>query len=341
VVDATESQALAASGGPHESATSIDSLTVTVVVPVLNEAEHIARCLDAIYDQSYSEIVEILVVDGGSTDDTPKIALAHAAPAGSGRVPLRHVRVVDNPKHSRPAAMNVALNEAAGEIIVRVDARTVLAPTYVERCVEAIESSTAAIVGGPMRLSASTARERGIRAAMTSRIGGGPAQFRRVGEGGPRMVDTVYLGAFRREVVVGLGGYDETFGGNEDAELAVRAQRAGGVLLDPAIVSTYAVRPSLKGLASQYVRYGRARAGTIRKHPSSVAPRQLAVPLLMVGLLSPWRRRVLGYYGALVAARSVAEAVRDPAAAPTMALALPVMHASWGVGFVRGILRRG
>lgn len=308
--------------------TGAESPAVTVAVPVLDVEDHITACLTALDAQGYRGPVEVLVVDGGSSDRTRELAERHAL-----------VRVVHNARRSRPAAMNVALREAAGDIVVRVDARTVVAPDYVEACVRALERSGAAIVGGPMRLTAATALERGIRAAMSSRLGGGPAEFRRT-TGGPRFVDTVYLGAFRRRVVEELGGYDEDFGGNEDAELAFRAARAGGVYLDPAISSTYAVRGGLAALASQYFRYGRARAGTIRKHPRSLAPRQLAVPVLLVALASPWRRPALAAYLGVVAARSGLEATRDPLAAAPMALALPVMHAAWGAGFVRTMLAR-
>lgn len=301
--------------------------TVSVALPVLDEESHVGTCLAALDAQDYPHLVEVLVLDGGSTDRTVELAQGHA-----------RVRVVGNPRRSRPAAMNVALRDAVGEVVVRVDARTVVAPDYVTCCVAALERSGAAIVGGPMRLAATTPVERGIRAAMWSRIGGGPAEFRR-GTGAPRFVDTVYLGAFYRDVITALGGYDEVFGGNEDAELAFRAQRAGGVYLDPAICSTYAVRSGLRALASQYYRYGRARAGTVRKHPASLAPRQLAVPLLLAGVLSPWRRSVLAGYAGLVVARSALEARRDLPAAPFVAAALPVMHGAWGAGFVRGLGR--
>lgn len=300
--------------------------TVTVAIPVLNEEEQLERCLSAVDAQRYPHIVEVLVADGGSADRTREIAAAHP-----------RVRVLDNPRRIRPAGLNVALEAAKGEVFVRVDARTAIDPGYVEGCVAALAGTGAAIVGGPMRLAAGTARQRGVRTAMMSRIGGGPAKFRRV-PAEPCFVDTVYLGAFHTDVLRELGGYDERFGGAEDAELAYRAQRAGGVYMDPGIVSHYLVRAGIVSLARQYYRYGRARAGTVRKHPSSVAPRQLAVPLLFIGLASPWRLYVLAAYGAVVLGRALAEVPGDPAAAGVVAAALPTMHGAWGVGFYRGLL---
>lgn len=298
---------------------------VSVVIPALNEGSMLAECLESVREQQYERIEEIVLADGGSTDTTREIASR-----------FEKVRIVDNPRRSRPAGLNVALAHATGDVIVRVDARTRLAPDYVSRCVDALEASGAAIVGGPMRYECHSARERGIAAAMMSRLGAGPAEFRRLG-GEPRFVDTVYLGAFRRKVVADLGGYDEWSGGNEDAELAYRAQSAGGVYLDPRIVSTYVVREGLQPLARQFYRYGRNRARTIRKHPRSISLRQLAVPALVLGLLSPWRRPVAVAYLSAVLGRTIAEARRDRQAAPAVAVALPVMHASWGSGFFRGL----
>jgi succinoglycan biosynthesis protein ExoA len=314
---------------PHGNDVAPDARpTVTVGLPVLNEEPYIAACLDAVMRQSYANIIEVLVADGGSSDRTREIVAASA----DGRV-----RLLENPRRIRPAGLNVVIGAATGDIFVRVDARTLIATDYVERCVGALETTEAAMVGGPMRFTASTPAERGIRAAMTSRLGAGPAQFRREqGEG--RFVDTVYLGAYRVETVRRLGGYDELFGGNEDAELAWRARKAGGVYLDPAIASTYAVREGLGPLWRQFRRYGRARAITIRKHPRSLSARQLAVPALVVGLLSPWRRPVAVAYGTLVLARALMEGVQDdPAAGAVLAGALPVMHAAWAVGFAEGI----
>ena len=301
---------------------------VSIILPVLNEEAQLERCLCSIADQSYPSIIEVVVADGGSTDGTRAVAAKFAK-----------VCVVDNPRGTRPAGLNSAIAAASGDIIVRVDARTALAPDYVERCVSALERSGAAIVGGQMRYEARGARQRGIVAAMTSRLGAGPAAFRRDG-GEPHFVDTVYLGAFCTSVIHDLGGYDEWSGGNEDAELAWRAQTSGGVYLDPAIKSYYLGRDGLASLARQFHRYGHNRARTIRKHPGSLSWRQLAVPFFFVGLASPWRRSVLKVYVIAVLGRGAFELSRDPLAVPTLLAAFPTMHAAWGLGFVQGIVER-
>lgn len=304
--------------------------TVTVGLPTLNEERHIAACLDAVVAQSYPALMEVLVADGGSSDRTREIVASY---------PDERVHLLENPRGIRPAGLNVAIAAARGEIFVRVDARTTLAGDYVERCVAALEETKAAMVGGPMRYTASTAAERGLREAMTSRLGAGPAPFRRV-EGEGRFVDTVYLGAYRLDTIRALGCYDEWFGGNEDAELAFRARSAGGVFLDPSISSTYAVREGLGPLWRQFRRYGTKRAITIRKHPSSLSARQLAVPALAIGILSPWRRPLVAVYALAVGGRALLEMVQEGTTEGlVMASALPTMHAAWALGFFEGIVK--
>lgn len=310
------------------SVRAADFPTVSIILPVLNEGSQLRRCLRAVQRQSYPAICEVVVADGGSTDDTRAVVSEFAK-----------IVVVDNPRHIRPAGLNAAIAAASGEIIVRVDARTAIAPDYVERCVEAIQRSGAALVGGQMRYEAGGAAQRGIVAAMTSRLGAGPAAFRREG-GRPRFVDTVYLGAFRAETIREMGGYDEWSGGNEDAELAWRAQSFGGVYLDPSIKSYYLGREGLGPLARQFYRYGHNRARTIRKHPRSLSWRQLAVPILFLGLASPWRRQVFIAYAALIVGRGAVQLADDPASTPTLLAAFPTMHAAWGLGFLRGITKR-
>jgi succinoglycan biosynthesis protein ExoA len=305
-----------------------DLPSVSVIVPVLNEEAMLRGCLESIAAQDYPNVIEVVVADGGSADRSTEVASEYPK-----------VVVVDNPRRSRPAGLNVALAHAAGDIIVRVDARTRLAPDYVSACVTALERSGAAIVGGPMAYEAITPAARGIAAAMMSRLGAGPAEFRRLG-GEPRFVDTVYLGAFRKQVVQDLGGYDEWSGGNEDAELAFRAQAVGGVYLDPEITSSYVSREDLGHLRRQFYRYGQNRVRTLRKHPRATSWRQLAVPLFFLGLVSPWRRRIMASYVAVVIARGMLETKRDAQATPYFIAALPIMHFAWGAGFLRGLLAR-
>jgi len=303
--------------------------SVTVVVPTYNEQQHLRLTLQSIDVQTYPNIVEILVADGGSTDATRKIA---------GEFEL--VRIIDNPDRIQSAGLNRALAAARGEVIVRVDGHCILGQDYVEACVAALNATGAAMVGGGMSPRSSTSRspitQRAIASAMGSRIGAGPARFHVSSTAG--WVDTVYLGAYRAADARAVGGYAGEMAVNEDAEFAIRMRPRGGIWFDPRIRSTYTPRSTFPSLARQFYRYGQGRAVTALRHPRHVRPRQLVAPALVLGLLTRRRRAVATAYASLVLARAAYEFTRDPEGAPALAVALPVMHLSWGVGFLRGLL---
>ena len=303
--------------------------SVTVVVPTYNEQQHLQHTLQSIGAQTYGNIVEILVVDGRSTDATRRIA-------GE----FESVRIVDNPDRIQAAGLNRALAVAQGEVVVRVDGHCVLADDYVQACVAALEETSAAMVGGGMIPAASMTRfpitQRGIASAMGSRLGAGPARFHTGGSAG--WVDTVYLGAYRSADARAIGGYASDMAVNEDAEFAIRMRPRGGIWFDPRIRSTYTPRSTFPSLARQFYRYGRGRATTALRHPGQVRVRQLVAPALVVGLLSGRRRAVATAYASLVLARAAYELTRDPGGAPALAIALPVMHLSWGFGFLQGLV---
>lgn len=307
---------LAAPGGP---------LTVTVVVPVRNEVELIQGCLATIEAQDYPNIVEVLVVDGGSTDGTVEVASA-----------LPWVTVMANPGRIQAVGLNTALAQARGAMVVRVDARARLQPNYVRCCVEALQRTGAALVGGAQMPRGASVRQRGLAMVLSSPLGAGPAAFRRKPAAG-RWVDTVYLGAGLTSTLRAVGGY-KAVPWNEDAELALRMQTLGGVWLDPAICSTYVVRDTVSGAVRQFFQYGRGRAGTVRSRPGSLRPRHVAVPLLIAGFASPWRCSVAAVYGSGVVVAALRGMRRDWPAGILMAAAIPLVHLAWGAGFAVGLL---
>ena len=300
---------------------------VTVAIPVLEEERHIEGCLSAVTGQRYGGAIEVLVIDGGSRDSTRE--LAEGFPG---------VLVIDNPLRRRAPGLNRALAVASGDVFVRVDARTLIAPDYVARCVESLRRTGAAMVGGAMvpRDAPADRFQAAVAAAMRSRLGVGTARFHRTAAG-PGFVDTVYLGAFPTDLARTLRGYDETWDTNEDAELAWRMRSRGGVWFDPTIRSVYTPRTAPAALARQFFGYGRGRARTVVRHPRSLSARQTLAPLLLLGLLSPWRLPVaLAYLAvlslALLGARTcpLRVAVRVPAV-------VTVMHLAWAGGFLTGL----
>lgn len=315
---------------------------VTVAIPCFNEERFIERCLEDVLGQDYpAESLEVLVGDGMSTDRTRELLDGLVA-----RHPGR-LRVIDNPRRLQAAAMNAMIDEARGEIVVRMDVHARYAPDYVRQCVAVLEETGADNVGGAQRAVAETWFQRALSAALDSPLAVGGARYRDADAEG--FVDTVFLGAFRREVFERVGGYDDNAITNEDAELNQRILAAGGkVYLSRKIVVRYFPRDSLRGLAKQYFKYGKGRARTLLKHRTFPTPRP-AIPFAMVvggaALLStpalhPVAPFAFGAYGVATLAETLRVSLRHGVAlAPAVAAIFPVLHVSHGVGFGVGLVQ--
>jgi len=171
--------------------------SISVVIPVRNEAEHLGLALQSILDMEYPGDLEIIVADGASTDGTPEVARSFGPT----------VTVVDNPSHATPSGLNRAIEASSGTIILRCDAHSQLPKDYALTAVRLLKETGAGNVGGVQRAVGKSPLQRGIAFSMTSRTGTGDAAFHRGGP--PGETDTVYLGVFRRSILDQVGLFDE------------------------------------------------------------------------------------------------------------------------------------
>jgi succinoglycan biosynthesis protein ExoA len=318
---------------------------VSIVVAMRNEEESIGKCLDSLAAQDYPhELLEALVIDGRSADRSREIVSSMM-----GRVP--NLRLLDNEKIVSPAAFNIGIREARGEVVIIISAHSYLAPDYVSRCVEYLHQTGADCVGGPIETVGESDTARAIALAMSSPFGVGDAAFRYSDQ--EQYVDTLAFGAYRREVFDRVGLFDEELVGSEDDEFNYRLRSGGGKLfLTPAIRSFYHGRSSLRDLCGQYFRYGRGKVRVMRRHPSEIRLRHL-IPSAFVlsligsaalGLFSPWFALlfgvVVGCYvlASLLVAANIArkEGWRY---LPLLPLAFACLHLSYGTGFLVGVVR--
>lgn len=324
---------------------SASGIQVSVLLPIRNEERHIRRCLESIAEQDQPQAsMEVIVIDGMSTDGT-----VPAVESFRDRIP--NLVILDNPGKTVPYAMNRGLRAARGARIVRVDGHCILAPDYVRRCLEALETTGADCVGGPMRCEGETYWGAAIAAAMSSRFGVGNVLFRREDYRGP--ADTVYLGAWPREVFGRIGGFDEELTNNQDDELAYRLRKAGGtVFLEPGIRSRYFARPSVPRLWKQYFRYGLYKVRVLQKHPLLMKGRHFVPGLFILGLLGAGIGAVfhpaawpllLGLAGAYAAGCALFSLLLARSAGwaylPAFPVIFPALHLSYGSGFLVGIAR--
>jgi len=326
------------------NAVGADRPFITIVLPCRNEEPYIAACLDSILATTYPlDRMEVLVVEGMSEDGTRDVLASYVA---------RHsvIRVIDNRRQITPAALNVGIRAATGEIIVRMDAHVVYPPEYIPRLIDALQSSDADNVGGIIVTlpGDNTPMARAIAVGLSHPFAVGNAYFR-IGLSAPRWVDSVPFGCFRREVFDRVGLFDEELVRNEDEEFNLRLVKYGGrILLLPEVVSYYFARRRLRDLGRMYYQYGYFKPLVVRKADGVMTLRQV-VPALFVAILAgsialapvlPVLGIAVGVAAAYLATMTVCVlgAVRKHGWRCALALAavFPVVHFSYGIGSLRG-----
>ena len=248
--------------------------------------------------------------------------------------------LVDNPSGRTAAGLNIALNKSQSPVVVRVDGHAHIPNDYITLIVEILNKTGAVNVGGVMAAVGTTPFERAVAGAMRSPLGVGASRFHTGGEAG--IVDTVYLGAFRREALIAIGGFDERFTRAQDWELNFRLRENGGVVyFDPRLHVTYRPRSTVKALAKQYFEYGRWRRVVSRRHSGTINYRYLAPPFALVGftlsLIAGFFLPILFIPAAIYLLFVLAASVRIASSIREYFLLLtviPTMHFAWGAGFI-------
>lgn len=326
-----------------------DTPYVTVLIPARNEDADIERCLQHVLAQDHPhDRMEIVLVDGGSSDRTSAVA---EDVLGSGDVAWR---IVENSAGTTPSNLNAGLVAASGDILCRVDARSLIPPDYVRLCAEVLQSRSDVVVTGGAQVAIardSSSAAVGIARALNNRYAMGGSRYRSGGASGPS--DTVYLGAFRTAELRAAGGWDEYFETNQDFELNRRMGRTGVVWFDGRLTVGYLPRQSLVALIRQYHRFGRWKVRYWRRTGESPLPRQVGLLGLFAGgvlvavaiaLKGGARSILLGvgvgasgliavdHVGVRKAARPLERVVGGASAA--------AVGTSWTFGVVAGLLRR-
>lgn len=329
-------------------------MLVSIITPCRGEGRCVQRFVEQVEAQRLPPGVELelLVAEGRSLDDTYARLTALAAERP-------WLRLLDNPRGSTPAGLNIAIRHARGEYLVRMDVHTDYAPDYVAECLAALELTGADNVGGPWVARGEGRRGRAIAQAFQSKwsTGGGRAHDPDY-EG---WVDTVYLGCWPRRTFERFGLFDESLIRGQDSEFNYRIWRKGGrVWQTPRIRSWYQPRRSLYALFRQYAQWGYWKVAILKKHRAPASHRQLAPALCLLGLLvalaatliEPWAAAPLAAAVALygLANIAVAFAVRRgqpgrhgsirAAVAETglLAAVFPVFHFGYGYGYLRGLV---
>lgn len=258
--------------------------TLTVAIPALNEEKYIKSVIDSFRLNNYSNIVEIIVADGGSSDKTVRIV--EEISKEDSRVKLIH-----NPERFQSFALNHMLAVAKGELFLRADAHAIYSEDYVETSIEALIESKSLNAGGAQRYIAETVFEYAVKLSTQSNFGSGGAQYKNNTYSG--YADTVFLGCYYTKILKKIGGFATDVGVNEDFEMNYRLSllQENAVYISSNIKVHYKPRNNFKSLIKQYYRYGISKCLFYKKHHilsfRQVLPITISTILILILALLP------------------------------------------------------
>lgn len=328
---------------------------LSVIIPVRNEAKHIADVLDRLLDQDYDRNrFEILVVDGLSEDETQKIVRKYAETNDN-------IRLLENPRRLSSAARNIGVRNACGDVVLIVDGHCLIENREMLKNVDrAFETTGADCLGRPqpLEMKDATRLQWAIASARRSPLGHHPDSFIYSNEGRFSPAISVAI-AYKKEVFERVGPFDESFDACEDVELNHRIDQSGlRCYFDPSIAVYYVPRRSLSGLFHQMNRYGRGRVRLFRKHPETFSLKSFGLGFFVLGVLlgpllylfPPFALKYLALiYAAVIISYFLAvfgESIRlalktrRPSLLPLLPFVFLAIHFGFGFGILREFCRR-
>ena len=318
-----------------------DRVVITAVVAAYNEEQHIGRCLQDLLSQQHAGEIEIIVVDGMSTDRT--VDVVRSFPEYGTKIKL-----IPNPRRLQVYAWNAALEIAQGEYFAMILAHAQYSPTYFASCLEVMRRTGAQAVGGVQRACGHGFVGTAVAWCMSSAAGIGNARYRYTED--EEEADSVFSIFTRVQTLRALGGYDVRVPFDEDSDMNYRLRKAGAKLVtSPRIGVRYVVRHSFKALAKQMYRYGYWRRATQLKHGAEVPVRVLVPAALIAALLlsaallaTPLRAMALavpGLYAAMLLLSMLMAVPRAGVSALCVPPALATMHLSYGAGYWMALVK--
>lgn len=308
---------------------------VSLVIPTLNEALHIERVINEVRPQCFD--FEILVVDGGSEDDTIDIV---------NKLGDARIRVIHNPERIQSAGVNLAISESdpRSRYFIRVDAHCSYPAGWSDLIVRHLIDTGATSVVVPMHTlpdNVVDTIQAAIAYSQNSRLGNG-GSVHRGKQFVSRYVEHGHHAGFIKDFFILNGGYDTSFAANEDAEYDQRtARNHAKVWLSSDAEIIYFPRKTMTKLSSQYFRYGAGRCATVLKHRAMPKFRQMIPIFIALSAISAvflWTFNpifLLPFLAYLLFVLVFAFTSDGTSKFSLQVfLALVVMHLSWGFGFI-------
>lgn len=247
---------------------------VSIVIPVKDRADELKRCLSSLAALSYpQEKIQVIVVDDGSSDDSPLVAQEFGAlvvPSGGiGRGPA--------------AARNVGASNATGEILAFIDSDCSASIGWLDQLIPAFNDPAMAAVGGQVDGMCTESAVDRYEAVMSSLSIG---SRERIGNSGN---DTFYLPScnllVRRSAFRSAGGFKDDMHVGEDVDLTWRLRDQGwSIAYLPTGNVLHEHRSSIRSFMSRRFDYGTSEGMLQLLHPQR--RKQMVIPPLLALVLA-------------------------------------------------------
>jgi len=321
--------------------------TISIVIPCRNEKGYIGACLDSILNQGYPhDKLDVIVVDGMSDDGTRDVVLEYSRK-------YNFIRLTDNKRRVTPVALNIGVENARGRYVLILGSHSELGRGVLEIVAQKYQESDADCIGGLIKTlpEDESVVANAVALALAHPFGVGRSYFR-IGMSKERYVDTVPFGCYKKEVFQKIGMFDEDLVRNQDDEFNLRLLNYGGkILLVPEIISKYYARGSLKKLWRMFYQYGYFKPLVAWKVGTKRIWRQMIPAVFVSGLFAltlytidrPAEWVYLAAYAGVYSLTNVLVSVRIAAnkswkLLPVLPVVFSVLHLSYGIGYLRGVL---
>ena len=319
-------------------------VNVSVIIPTYNEQNYIDNAINSLLNNNYPpKLVEIIIVDGGSYDNTINIVEDKIKKNNN-------IKIYNNPNKIQSSGLNLGIKQSKGDIIIRADAHALYDQDYIGNSVDLLVKSNYQNVGPFQKSIGESLVSDSIAIAMSSYIGMGNAKYR-LSDNHIEQVKSVWLGAWWKKTLIKINGFDESLPISEDFDLNYRLRKEGGkVVASNSIKASYIVRKSVFQLFNQFFKYGFWKSKFLISYPNEMQIRWCVPPLFV---LSTFLFLGLSYFSLyyslffaiyfiflcvgiiyIVKIKNVSNVIKSL----LLFIIFPTIHFSWGLGFIAGCI---
>lgn len=319
---------------------------ISVIVPCRNEIKYIEKFLNDIERQDYpSQLIELIIADGCSSDGTYEYLTNYKK---------MQIKVLINKRGTTPYALNMMIDEASGEYIVRMDVHASYPLNYFSLLISNIQELCCDNIGLAIKTlpANSSLIASAIAKAMSHPLGVGNNLFRTANFKEAIAVNTVPFGCFPKSVFDRYGKFDEELTRGQDAEFNQRIIQSGGkIYILPGYKIKYYARENFYKAWKMFYQYGLFRPLVLRKTKKIGSFRQIVPSLLVFSLavfiiLSIYSLKfipvafvILLFHFTLTATLLIVSRKYRIKEILLMSISFLVMHISYGIGYLVGLLK--